>query len=87
MLKQIDFRLVDMSEVLKILQCCGNVTHLSLPALAHDHSSHDPDEELKEIIQKMAHLTLLSVHYYRSFKPYLTLMVPLKQLTIYAHLL
>ena len=76
--------LVGMSEVLKILQCCGNVTHLSLPALAHDHSSHDPDEELKEVIQKMEHLTSLSVHCYHSFKPYLTLMVPLKQLTIHA---
>ena len=75
-------KLVEMSEVLKILQYCSNVTHLSLPVLDHP-ISHDPDEELKEAIQKMEHLTSLSVHCHGSFLPYLTLTVPLKELTIH----
>ena len=79
--------LVEMSEVLKILQYCSNVTHLSLPALDHSNS-HDPDEELKETVQKMKHLIItsnsLSVHCHGTFLPYLTLTVPLKELTIHA---
>ena len=80
--------LVGMSEVLKILQCCSNVTHLSLPALDHlNHRCsipHYPDEELKEAVQKMEQLTSLNVHCYDSFLPFLTLTVPLKELTIHA---
>ena len=76
-------KLVEMSEVLKILQYCSNVTHLSLPPLDHSNS-HDPDEELKEAVQKMEHLTSLSVHCHSVFLPYLTLTVPLKELTIHA---
>ena len=72
-----------MSEMLKILKCCGNVTHLSLPAL-DDSNSRKPDEELKEALQKMEHLTSLSVHCYGSFLPYITLIVPLKELTIHS---
>ena len=77
-------KLVETSEVLKILQCCGNVTHLSLPALDHSTSSCDPGHDLKKVIQKMKHLTSLNVHCRGSFRPYLTLTVPLKELTIYA---
>ena len=76
-------KLVEMSEVLKILQYCSNVTHLSLPVLDHP-ISHDPDEELKEAVQKMEHLTSLSIHCHDSFLPYLTLTAPLKELTIHA---
>ena len=47
-----------MSEVLKILQYCGNVTHLSLPALAYAYS-HDPDEKLNKVMQKTEYLTSL----------------------------
>ena len=76
-------KLAEMSEVLKILQYCSNVTHLSLPVLDHP-ISHDPDKELKEAVQKMEHLTSLSVHCHGSFLPYFTLTVPLKELTIHA---
>ena len=81
--RQTILKLVGMSEMLKILQYCGNVTHLTLPALDHSNS-HDPDKQLKEAVQKMEHLTSLSVHCHGSFLPYLTLTVPLKELTIYA---
>ena len=73
-------KLVEMSEMLKILQYCNNVMHLNLPALDHSNS-HDPDEESKGAVQKIKHLTSLS---YCSFLPYLTLTVPLKELTIHA---
>ena len=139
-------KLLQMSEVVKILQYCGNVTHLSLPAVdysishgddldeelkpvirkmvhlvvsnAYYHHSFqptlklsskeyrkfsqycgdvaqlpdldsiprgdDPDEELSEAIQKMEHLAVLNVHCHGSFQPYLTLKIPLKELTIHA---
>ena len=76
-------KLVEMSEVLKILQYCGNVTHLSLPALDHSNS-HNPDEKLKKVIQKMKKITSLNVCCHSaSFLPCLTLTLPLKELTIH----
>ena len=77
---------VKMSEMVKMLQYCNNVTHLNLAAL--DHSSSQgvySDTQLRERIQQMKHLEVLAVHCHAagSFQPYLNLKTTLKELTIY----
>ena len=74
-------KLVKMSEMVKMLQYCNNVTHLNLPAL--DHWSSHSDAQLRERIQQMKHLEVLTVHCRAgSFQPYLNLKTTLKELTI-----
>ena len=78
-------KLVEMSQMVKILQYCDNVTHLCLPAIDHTNAhGRDPDEALIEAIQKLEDLAVLNVHCHGSFQPYLTLKIPLKELTIHA---
>lgn len=72
-------KLTKMSEMAKMLQCCRNLTHLSLPALNSPHG----DEQLKEAIQEMKYLEVLSIHCYDSFQPYFNLRIKLKELTIH----
>ena len=78
-------KLVKISEMVKMLQYCSNVTHLNLAAL--DHSSSQgiySDTQLREQIQQMKHLEVLTVHCHAgSFQPYLNLKTTLKELTIY----
>ena len=76
-------KLVKMSEMVKMLQYCNNVTHLNLPAL--DHWSSHSDAQLRECIQQMKYLEVLTVHCHAagSFQPYLNLKTTLKELTIY----
>jgi len=55
-----------ISEMMKMLQCCNNVTHLILPALDHLNSPFDSheDEQLMKVIQEMKHLKVLNIHCY-----------------------
>ena len=76
-------RLVNMSEMAKILQYCSNLTHLNLPGLSV--SRDESDALLKEAIREMRHLEVLKIHcpWNRSLRQYLNLNVPLQELTIY----
>ena len=76
-------RLVNMSEMAKILQYCSNLTHLNLPGLSFCRD--ESDELLKEAIREMRHLEVLKIHcpWHRSLRQYLNLNVPLQELTIY----
>ena len=73
-------RLVEMSEMTKILQYCTNLTHLDLPAVTS--SSGELDKQLKAI-EEMKHLKVLSIYCNGSFQPYLNLKVALKELTVH----
>ena len=73
--------LVKMSAMVKMLQYCDNVTSLNLGAL--DYWSSHSDAQLREQIQQMKHLEVLTVHCRAgSFQPYLNLKTTLKELTI-----
>ena len=68
--------------MVKMLQYCNNVTHLDLAAL--DHWSSHSDAQLRECIQQMKHLEILTVYCHAGpFQPYLNLKTTLKELTIY----
>ena len=76
-------RLLNMSEMVKILQYCSNLTHLNLPGLSFCRD--ESDVLLKEAIREMRHLEVLKIHcpWHRSLWQYLNLNVPLQELTIY----
>ena len=74
-------KLMPISEMMNY---CKNLTHLSLPGLDHSHSrSDDLDGQLRQGIQEMKHLEVLSVYCDGSFQPYLNLTIVLKELTIH----
>ena len=73
-------KLVKMSEMAKMLQCCTNRTHLDLPAVTS--SSGELDVQLKAI-EEMKHLEMLSVHCNNSLHSYLSLKIALKELTVH----
>ena len=70
---QTTLKLVERSEVAKVLQYCRNVTHLSLPALDDVGSRDDSDRQLQKAIQKLKHLKVLQIHCDSTFQPYLNL--------------
>ena len=76
-------RLMKMSEMVKVLQYCCNLTHLNLPSL--DYAVNCPDDvdaKLKKTIEEMEHLEVLNIHCATTFRPYLHLKIKLKELTI-----
>ena len=78
-------KLVKMSEMVKMLQYCNNITNLNLPALDHWSSRGIySDTQLRKCIQQMKHLEVLTVYCHAGlFQPYLNLSKStLKELTI-----
>jgi len=68
---------VAQSKLLEMINCCGNLTHLTLPAVTELDS-----DELKYAVQHMSSLEKLEVRINSNIKP-LLLIVGLKQLTIH----
>ena len=79
--QQASLRLVNTSEMAKMLRYCSNLTHLSLPELSSP--SDDSDLQLREAIQEMKHLQVFKIHCCGSFQQYLNLNIALKELTIH----
>jgi len=71
---------VNTSEMMKMLQCCNNLTHLNLPPLDHA-DRYFAEQVIMKSMQKMKHLQVLSIHCYHSLQPYLNLRVNLEKLT------
>ena len=81
---QTALKLVEISIMTKILQYCSNLTHLSLPALGDLNSRKGNFEQLRESIQEMKYLEMLTIYCHAdSIQLYLNLQTALKELTIH----
>ena len=87
LVSQTTIKLIKVSEMAKMLYCCSNLTHLSLPVLDHSKNLNGggdgPDDQLREAIQRMNYLEVLKVYCCSSCQPYLGLKMALKELTVH----